>query len=219
MDFTQISKEELERAGCLRRLFRYRYILRSKNTQWFQKIIEYRNKLQQTLNHFFLTLVIDESLGVIYLQEGSEDVEESIGFKLGRNKRLGSFTTLLLFQLRHERLQFYLNPDEAVVPLIKKERMREYLKGFDRNEIDARFEKAFLKAVKELKDLQVLHETAENAEVFEITAICDLMLPVDEIKTLQRKMLSYFGLDSEGMRSESSEAEKQKLGTLQGTQA
>lgn len=196
MDLNLIPKMDLEIAGCLRRLFRNRYLLRSKNTVWFQRIIEHRLKIQNNLNTFFLQLIVDESLGVIYIKEASEEIEESLAYRMGRKKSLTSFASLLLLQLRHERLQFYLNPEENVIPLIRQEQLREYLKAFDSQDIDARFEKAFQKAIKELRELQVLEETQQNSEVYEITAVCDLLLPLDEIQAYQTKINNYFNQGS-----------------------
>jgi len=192
MTLSQVTKSELEMAGCLRRLFKHRYIIRNQNTQWFQAIVDHRMKLQQCLDPFFLTLIIDEALGVIWLNEADSEIEEKLSFRVGRKKTLGPLSSLVLFQLRHERLQFYLNPEENVVPLMRYEQLREFLKGFNTLGVDARFEKAFQHALKELKELQVLVETHQNSGVFEITAICDLLLPLDEIQSYQAKIEKYF---------------------------
>lgn len=188
----EVTKSDLEIAGCLRRLFKQHFILRSKNKQWFQHVIDHRMSLQNILNSFFLTLIVDESLGVLYLLETSSDIEDSLAFQMGRKKRLDAYTSLLLLQLRHERFQFYLNPDEAEVPLVRQEELREYLKNFDTHEVDARFERSFQAALKSLKSLQVLFETQQDSQIYEVSAVCDLLLPLDDIQSYRKKIETYF---------------------------
>ena len=195
MSLLSPTKNDFEVAGCLRRLFRHRYILRTKNKQWFQNILDHRSSIQEALAPFFLTLIIDESLGVIYLKESDDEIEEKLSFQLGRKKTLTPYASLILIQLRHERLQFYLNPDDNTSPLIKKDQLRDYIKEFDVNTIDARFEKAFQKALKELLELQVLVETQKDSEIYEISAVCDLLLPVDELQLYRQKINNYFQAD------------------------
>ncbi|NCN39871.1 DUF4194 domain-containing protein [bacterium] len=202
MDLTLVSKTELEVAGCLRRLMRHRYILRSNNVQWFQRISDHRLQLQKVLDAFFLQLIVDESLGVSYISEADPDIEESLAFQISRKKRLGAYSTLLLIQLRHERLQFYLNPKENAVPMVSKEQLREYLKGFDTHQIEARFETAFKSALQSLRDLQVLSETKVESGNYEITAICDLLVPQDEIQSLRQKIQTYFSEDESSQLQE-----------------
>ena len=194
-----LNKEDLEVAGGLRRLFRQRYILKNKNLQWFQKIVDHRTKLQNVLDSFLLKLIVDEQLGVAYLNELDDELEDKLSYSIGRKKRLSSFTSLLLLNLRHERLQFYLSPEENIKPLIKQNQLREYLKSFDSNEIDARFEKAFQKSIKELKELQVLLEAEQNSEIYEISAVCDIMLPLDDIKIFENQLDNYFSKNKKGL--------------------
>jgi hypothetical protein len=189
----EFSKLEYEVAGCLRRLFRQRHLLRSRNLQWFQKVVDHKLQLQKVLNNFFLNLVIDESLGVIYLTEITDEIEERLSFSMGRKKTLDPYASLLVIQLRHDRFQFYLNPEETDFPMVTQESLREYLKTFNTHSIDARFERSFQAAIKALKELHVLIETGADTKVYEISAICDLLLPLDEIQQFQAKINNYFG--------------------------
>lgn len=191
MDLLQHNKKDFELAGCARRLLRQRFLLREKNSQWFQLTCTYRNELTQIFAPFFQNLIVDENLGVAFLQETDPEIEEKLSYQFTRSRKLSALSSILLFQLRHERLQFYLNPEENTRPQVKLSDLREFLQEFDQNEVDARFERNFQKAVKELIELQVLLPN-EGDQRFEISCVCDLLLPLDTLSSYKNQLNQFF---------------------------
>jgi len=187
-----LSKSDLEIAGCLRRLTKNRFLLRTKNEKWFQTIIDYREKLQTLLNSFLIQLDINESLGVAYLRPISHDIEETLNYQMGQRQNLGPVSSLLIFQLRSLRLQHFLNPTSDEVPFVSLSELREFAQIFSRSEIDREFERQFRKSLEELKDLNVILQTSAQADLFEITAVCEILLPAEQIQETKIKMDHYF---------------------------
>ncbi|MFN8791128.1 MAG: DUF4194 domain-containing protein [Bdellovibrionales bacterium] len=187
-----LSKSDFEIAGCLRRLTKNRFLLRSKNEKWFQTILDYREKLQTLFNSFLIQLDINESLGVAYLRPRSSDIEEALGYQMGHRQNLGPLSSLLIFQLRNLRLQHFLNPSSDEVPFITVGELREFAQVFSRSDIDREFERQFRKSLEELKELSLLLPTASQPDLFEITAVCEILLPADQIQEIKIKMDHYF---------------------------
>ena len=188
----EFSKQELEIAGALRRLLRMRFLLRSKNEKWFQTIIDLRQELMLRCRSIALTLEINEALGVAYLRPIDDDSEEALAYQVGRKRSLSPLGSALIFKLRHQRLQFYLSPNSDTVPLITVEDMREFLQNFNSIRVDTFFERSFRKSVEELEELQVLQETKPGSGLFEITPLCEILLPLDKIKEMEARMQTYF---------------------------
>lgn len=187
-----MDKLELEVAGCLRRILRSRYVLRSRNERWFKTIIEHRKRIQDIVGTFGSFLEINEPLGVIYLQPMSEETEAQLGIRLARPRTLSTFASALMLFLRWQRLQFYLQPTGDDVPVAGLLDMREYLQQFSRSKIDSHFERQFRRCIEELSDLQVILETSAESGFYEITSLCDLLLPADQISELRGRAEVYF---------------------------
>lgn len=184
-----IGKEELMVAGALRRLFKNRFILRSRNENWFQILVEQQERLRHLLKQMGADLELDITWGIAYVKPLSEEVEDQLDYQLGVNKTLGRYPSLLLFFLRLRRLNFYRNPD-ADVPLIQREEMRIFLDDFNQHLESGKFEKEFNKALQDLCDVQVLLR-AGTEERYEITAVCDVLLPADEISVFKTRFEQY----------------------------
>ena len=192
-----MEKSELEIAGCLRRLLRNRYILRSRNETWFKAIVDNRRKLQEVMDAFACHLEINEALGVVYLREHSEEIEEKLGIRMTRTRSLSALSTALILKLRWNRLQFYMQPTGDDVPIVGSLELREYLAQFSRAQIDSQFERAFRRSLEELAELQVLvaissDGSEEESGFFEITSLCDLLLPADQIQEVRARANEYF---------------------------
>lgn len=198
-----LNKVELEVAGCLRRLLKSRFFLRSANEKWFQTMIDHHQALQSILNKMFFRLEINETLGVIYLRPESEEIEDRIGFQMQKRKSLSMFASIITMQLRKERLQFFINPNNDAIPLISTLQLREYLQTFNQLKIDSQFERVFRKALEELRENQLLTETEQDSGIFEITPICEIVLPVDNLNEFEVKIKSYL---AKGLKSELGES-------------
>jgi hypothetical protein len=186
-----MDRVELEIAGCLRRLFRARYILRTRNESWFKAIIDHRKRLQDIVGALGAELEINEPLGVIYIREGLPEDEERLGLRLSRGSTLGPHASAMILHLRWHRLQFYLDP-KGDLPLISGDELREFLLQFSKSKIDTQFERLFRRSLEELTELQVILETSSGSGFYEITSLCDLLLPADDIQAYRAKACAYF---------------------------
>ncbi len=197
-----MEKSELELAGCLRRLLRSRYIIRSRNETWFKMIVDHRKQLQEVVHTFGAQLNINEPLGVIHLSAENEELEDRLALRMSRPKILSAFSTALILHLRWHRLQFYLQPSASDVPVVDALEMRDYLYQFSKAKVDAQFERQFRRCIEELSELQVIVETASDSGFYEITALCDLLLPADQIKELKSRAEVYFSHATETMEQD-----------------
>jgi hypothetical protein len=188
----EATKTELEIAGCLRRLLKSRYLVRSRNEKWFQLLVDLRLELDRVLGAMGMALEIQDGLGVAYLRNLSGELEEKIDYQMGRRQSLSAYASALLVKLRHARLEFYLNPSADSVPLIPLGEMREFLQNFSAAKIDSHFERLFRRALDELLDLQVLFATREDSEFYEISPLCEILLPLDAIQETKTRMEAYF---------------------------
>lgn len=194
----ELTRHDLEVAGCLRRLMRSRFLLRSKNERWFQALLDLREAIESHVRRMALTLEINEALGVAFLKPIDSETEEALSYQVGRRQTLSPLASALIFKLRHQRLQFYLNPGADAAPLTTREEMREFLDSFNSAKVDTVFERAFVKAVDELTSLQILSETATDSGIFEITPLCEILLPLDELKAFEARMRTYFANSRNG---------------------
>ncbi len=188
----EFNKSDLELAGCIRRLLKSRFILRSQNEKWFELILDRRKELQKIFDTMAARLEINESLRVAYLRPSTAEVEEALDYQLGRKKQLSSLASALIIYLRHQRLQYFLHPTSDPMPLIELMNLREYLEKFNTNTLDSQFERSFRKALSELVDLQILIETKNDSGIYEITPLCELLLSQDNISNIYDKMTEYF---------------------------
>jgi len=191
-----LSKQQIELAGCLRRLLKSRFLLKSKNEKWFQTIIDLRQEIERAVMPIALTLEVNESLGLAYLKTVSAEAEEAVNFQAGRRRTLTPLASALVYKLRHQRLQFYLNPTNESSPLINTEEMREFLQNFNSAKLDSQFERAFRKTLEELTELQIIDEVRTDSGVFEITALCEVLLNLDQINEMKARMENYFNSDT-----------------------
>ncbi|MCM2281065.1 MAG: DUF4194 domain-containing protein [Bdellovibrionaceae bacterium] len=187
-----MEKLDLELAGCLRRLLRSRYVLRSRNERWFKMMIDHRQRIQDVASSFAAFLEINEPLGVAYLRPINEEIEEQLAIRLARSRKLSPFASTLLLHLRWQRMQFFLQPTGDDVPVIGLLELRDFLQRFSRAKIDAQFERQFRRCLEELTELQVILETEDGSGFFEITSLCDLLLPADSIRDLRTRAEAYF---------------------------
>jgi hypothetical protein len=187
-----ISKENLLVIGCMRRLLKNRFILKSMNEKWFQTILDHRIQIQKHMDTLGVSLDINESLGVAHIKPISDENEEAINFQIGRRKVLTPMASLLLLQLRIIRHQVYMNPSEQIIPMMQLRDLREFVNSFNSYKIDSQFERAFRKGIEELLELQIIKETQNDETLFEITPLCELLLPIDQIQEVLAKAKNYF---------------------------
>jgi|GEM_PF-3578901 len=186
------SKVEMEVMGCLRRLLKTRFLLRSSNEKWFQLVIEHRSQVQKFMSQLGVILDINETLGVIYLRAESAEIEETVQYQLGKRKQLSPLGSVLLIYLRMQRHQFFLSPTAEEVPLIALDSMREFLANFSKYKVDSQFERGYRRGLEDLIELQVLRETQAESNLYEITAVCEVILPLDQVNEIKSKAENFF---------------------------
>jgi len=174
-----------------------RFLLRSRNEKWFQAAIDLRKEIDLVCLSFAMTLEINESLGVAFLKPLSSEAEDTIAFQVGRRRTLGPLASALVYKLRHQRLQFYLSPTNDSAPLVTLEELREFLQNFNSAKVDSLFERSFRRSLEELSELQIIIETKQESGVYEITPLCEILLPLDGIKDLKLRMEKYFNREPE----------------------
>lgn len=199
-----LSKQDLEIAGSLRRLLKSRFVLRSRNERWFQIVIDRRAEIERLARSLALTLDINESLGLAFLKPIDDETEEALAYQAGRKRTLGHLSSALVYKLRHQRLQFFMNPANDSVPLTTLEEMREFLQNFNSAKIDSQFERAFRKALDELAELQIIQETKPDSGLFEISPLCEILLPLDEITSIKARMENFFASSADPMAVQTS---------------
>jgi len=189
---SRLDKADFELAGCLRRLFRMRYVLRSRNEKWFKVMIEHRTRIENAVKAFAVRLEINEPLGVIFLKTVDAETEEQLGIRFSVPHSLSPLATTLMIHLRWLRLQFYLQPTDNDVPIVGMLELREFSQQFTHAKVDQQFERQFRRSLDELCALDIIFETAADSGLFEITSLCDLLLPADQIHDLRARANAYF---------------------------
>lgn len=188
----ELTKTDFEIAGCLRRLFRQKYILKNKNLKWYQSVVDHEKALSHFFEPWLLRLVINDSLGVIYLDSISVDIEDQLEYQLGRVQILTAVSTILLLFLRQKRLDYFLNPDGDDTPMVEVLHLREFASQFNQNKLDHTFERQFRRALDELSDLQVINELKQDSGLYEISPVCEVLLPADSLNELKQKITTHF---------------------------
>lgn len=186
------NKRQLELAGILRRLFRQRFFLKSRNEKWFQVLIDHLPDVQKALMPFLIRLEINESNGLAFLTILTNEAEEKLDFAIGRKRNLSAFSSLMILFLRRFRFEFFQNPSDLEVPLIRLAAIREFLESFHKFKSDRGFEVTFRRSLEELQDLQVLIEVNKEEALYEITAVCDVLLSSEDLEMYRRKIEAYF---------------------------
>lgn len=186
---------DLVLAGCLRRLLKNRFILKTKSEIWYRNIVDKKASIDEFMSAMAAKLVIHDELGIIYIRDLDPETEEKIAYQLGSKITLKKFATHALLIMRKKRSDYFLNPDSAGVCFISKQELKEllvpFLEQFDRYREDKKFEQDLRDTIRELRDLQVIFETAEGSEVYEISPVCEVLLPLEEIQKLEMHISSY----------------------------
>lgn len=188
MDSESIDKKTIEVAKLLRRLFRKRFLLESASPSAFRSLIDHKSKIQEKLEPFLARLHLDESLGVAFLDVQSEEIEEILSYSLFDYKRLSMLSSLLLFFLRNEYMEYYKNPDQNVEPRCELNHLKEFLLTFNSFDSNQKFEKNLKKSLKELVELKVLQSLGEEGGPFVITPVCNYLLPTSQLEEFSKDL-------------------------------
>ncbi len=183
---------DLALAGIIRGCLSRRFILRSERQKLFLSIVEQRGDLSDYFSRMGARLVVDEGLGIAYLQSLPEH-DEDIDYRLGRTKRLSALETLLLFVLRWYRNNYFFGDGEAdmEMPVIDVERIREMLEEYKPAKAERAFEQKLKRAIDNFSDLKILLKT-DHPERFAVSPVTDVLLPADGIERSLNRARDYF---------------------------
>ena len=186
---------DLELAGCLRRLLKSRFIIKAKSENWYRTIVDKQQSLEEFMTAMAAKLIINEQLGVIYLQELDPEIEEKLAYQLGSKMILRKFATHALLIMRKKRSDYFLNPDASGKCFITKQELKElllpFLEGIEKYKEDKKLELDIREALKDLRDLQVIFETGDGSDVYEISPVCDVLLPLEDIEKVELSIANY----------------------------
>lgn len=186
--------QEKKIAGMIRRCLSSRYIIRSRQKDLFIKLITYHKDLTKFFNTMGVELVINEDIGIAYLQTQPE-VDEELDYKFGRQIQLSALETLMLLYVRQKRIDHYTGHLENETPLIGLKDLREFLTEFNFEKEDRKFQQRFERSINQMIGHQIILAT-KNPEQFEISPVCDVVLPADKISRLNSQAQSYFNSNS-----------------------
>ncbi|MEQ9364606.1 MAG: DUF4194 domain-containing protein [Leptospirales bacterium] len=197
---------DLSLAGVIRGCLSRRFILRSERQKLFLAIVEQRGALGEYFSRMGARLVVDEGLGIAYLQSMTEH-DEYIEYRLGRTKRLSPLETLLLFLLRWYRKNYFLEEADMEMPVISVERIREMLEEYKPEREGRTFEQKLKRAIENLGDLKILLKT-DHPERFAVSPVADVLLTADRIERSLNRARDYFasgakdGAEADGTSSD-----------------
>lgn len=190
------GEPDLTLAGVIRGCLSRRFILRFERQKLFLAIVEQQGALNEYFSRMAARLVVDEGLGIAYLQSMTEH-DEDIEYRMGRTKRLGSLETLLLFLLRWYRKNYFLEEADLEMPVIDVERVREMLEEYKPERQGRDFEKKLKRAIENLSDLKILLKT-DHPERFSVSPVTDVLLTADSIERSLNRARDYFTSGAKG---------------------
>lgn len=189
-----ISNNSIVVAGCLRRLLKNRFLLQKKSREWFRNIVDCQAHLIPHIEALGARLIINESLGIAYLASGDPEIEEKIGIQLGTTITLKKISTMILLSLTKRLLDYQSSPDSEIC-LINRQSIKDeilpFLAHIERYKEDRVVEKELKETLKELKDLQVIFELPESEDIYEISPVCNILLPFEETQRTRAFVEAY----------------------------
>lgn len=188
-----LDQKERRFAQMARRCINSRFILRNRSQELFLNLNTYHKELNQYFMKMGLELKLDNELGIAQLV----DIKElELQYSAGKKIKLGARETILTIYLRQKRMDYFTGDPESEVATISEESMREFLNEFNQEKEDKKFQREFKQTIKRLLDLQILLNLQEEYQ-YEISPICDLIIPADHIQLLLDKAKIYFYTSSD----------------------
>lgn len=158
------------------------YLLRSDRPHLWNTLVSCRQELESSLNDLFLTLVMNEDMGLAFCKQANTGELEAPQFL--RQFELRFLDSVLLLEMR-ERL--YAADVKAERALISLENMEEILKSFDpASKTNEKTFRAHVSAViKRMLERKLLLRVSSNTNLFEISPVLKLLFNAEEIQALK----------------------------------
>ena len=99
-----LPKKSNKSVDAIRRLLNSRYVIRAKNQKSFQNIVDYQSFLENYFDAAGAKLILNETLGVVYLESNSDDDASSEVSRFGRVQPLTATETFALILIRQQRM-------------------------------------------------------------------------------------------------------------------
>lgn len=179
---TDTGKLTLLQRQLLVYLLKGPYLLRSDRPNLWNTLIMSRPVIESSLCDVFLTLVMNEDMGVAFCRQADTGELEVPQFL--RRFELRFLDSVLLLEMR-ERL--YAADIKAERALISTESIEEILKSFDpASKTNEKTFKLHVNAViKRMIERKLLLRVTSNGNLFEISMVLKLMFNAEEIEALK----------------------------------
>lgn len=164
-------------------LLRGPYLTQAERPNLWQTLINSRSVIEASLANLFLSLIVDEELGVAFCRQA--DVGDLEAPQLLRQFSLSYLDSVLLLELRQRLLTAQSKGEKAV---IAQETIEELLKTFDVSaKTNERQFKSHVNAViKRLTARKLLKKLGDNTNLYEICLALKLIFNVEEIVALKK---------------------------------
>lgn len=164
-------------------LLRGPYLTQAERPNLWQTLINSRSVIEASLANLFLSLIVDEELGVAFCRQA--DVGDLEAPQLLRQFSLSYLDSVLLLELRQRLLIAQSKGEKAV---IAQETIEELLKTFDVSaKTNERQFKSHVNAViKRLTARKLLKKLGDNTHLYEICLALKLIFNVEEIVALKK---------------------------------
>lgn len=164
-------------------LLRGPYLTQAERPNLWQTLINSRSVIEGFLANLFLSLIVDEELGVAFCRQA--DVGDLEAPQLLRQFSLSYLDSVLLLELRQRLLTAQSKGEKAV---IAQETIEELLKTFDVSaKTNERQFKSHVNAViKRLTARKLLKKLGDNTNLYEICLALKLIFNVEEIVALKK---------------------------------
>lgn len=164
-------------------LLRGPYLTQAERPNLWQTLINSRSVIEASLANLFLSLIVDEELGVAFCRQA--DVGDLEAPQLLRQFSLSYLDSVLLLELRQRLLTSQSKGEKAV---IAQETIEELLKTFDVSaKTNERQFKSHVNAViKRLTARKLLKKLGDNTNLYEICLALKLIFNVEEIVALKK---------------------------------
>lgn len=158
------------------------YLLRSDRPNLWNTLLMSREVIESSLSDLFLTLVMNEDMGVAFCRQA--DIGELEAPQFLRRFELRFLDSVLLLEMRERLYASDINAERALISI---ESIEEILKSFDAaSKTNEKVFKQHVSAVvKRMTERKLLLRVSSNANLYEISIVLKLLFNAEEIEALK----------------------------------
>lgn len=164
-------------------LLRGPYLTQAERPNLWQTLINSRSVIEASLANLFLSLIVDEELGVAFCRQAN--VGDLDAPQLLRQFPLSYLDSVLLLELRQRLLTAQSKGEKAIIAL---ETIEELLRTFDisAKTNERQFKNHVNAVIKRLTGRKLLKKLGDNTHLYEICLALKLIFNVEEIDALRK---------------------------------